>query len=146
MALNEEYAKLMGNGVSKLVEHHSYDKATNHATFDASKLVLPEGITEESMKNHVSFINDTGAQIRQATAEIARNQHKENDKVKVVDATMSWGGVTWNSQHNLSQKAGEDTLYGHSTTTTDYTHSADLSQWIADQDKVNVEMATKLFS
>lgn len=146
MSLNEEYAKLMGNGVKALVENHTYEKTTNHATFDSSKLVLPEGITEDSMKTHVNFINNTGGMVRNATAEIAREQFKSNDKLTTVDATLSWGGVTWNSQHNLSQKAGDDTLYGHSTTTTDYAHSSDFSQWTADQDKANIEMATKLFS
>lgn len=146
MALNEEYVKLMGNGVANLVENHTYQKENNHATFDASKLIIPEGITEESMQTHVTFINNTGGMVREATAQLARDQHKENKKVTVVDATLSWGGVTWNSQHNLSQKAGEDHLYGHSVTTTDYAHSAELSQWNNDQDKINVDLATKLFS
>lgn len=146
MSLNEEYAKLMGNGVTALVENHTYEKTTNHATFDPSKLVLPEGVTEDSMKTHVNFINNTGGQVRNATAEIARQQFADNKKLTTVDGTLSWGGVTWNSQHNLSQKAGEDTLHGHSVTTTDYAHSSDFSQWTADQDKANIELATKLFS
>lgn len=146
MALNEEYAKLMGNGVTTLVENHTYEKTTNHATFDSSKLVLPEGVTEKSMQTHVEFINNTGGQVRGAVAEIARTQYADNKKLTTVDGTLSWGGVTWNSQHNLSQKAGDDTLYGHSTTATDYQHSADFTDWTTSQDKANIELATKLFS
>jgi hypothetical protein len=147
MSLNNEYAKLMGNGVDSLVEHHNYNKATNHVTFNAEKVELPKGITNESLQQHVSFINDTSGQVRQAVATIARTEYESNKKLTTVDGTLELGGVIFNSQHHLKQQIGEDAfLYGHSTTQTTYQHSEDHADWMAEQDKVNIEMATKLFS
>lgn len=147
MSLNNEYAKLMGNGVDALVENHNYNKATNHVTFDAAKVELPENITLESLQSHVNFINDTSGQVREATAQIARTAYADNNKLTTVDGTLDLGGVLFNSQHHLrSQIADETYMYGHSTTQVSYHHSQDHADWMAEQDKVNVDMATKLFS
>jgi hypothetical protein len=147
MSLNNEYAKLMGNGVDSLVENHNYNKATNHVTFDAEKVELPKGITPESLQAHVGFINNTSGQVREATAVIARNEYANNNKLTTVDGTLDLHGVVFNSQHHLKQTIGEDAhLYGHSTTQVTYHHSEDHANWMAEQDRVNVDMATKLFS
>lgn len=146
MSLNSEYAKLMGNGVATLVEHHDYNKASNHVTFDATKVELPENITVESLQEHVSFLNDTSGQVREAVAQIARTAHGDNKKITTVDGTLELGGVVFNSQHHLRNTIGEDVhMYGHSTTQTTYTHSEDHAAWMAEQDQVNVDLATKLF-
>lgn len=147
MSLNNEYAKLMGNGVATLVEHHNYNKASNHVTFDASKVEFPENITPESLQEHVSFINNTSGQVREAVAQIARTQHAENNKLTTVDGTLELAGVVFNSQHHLRNTIGEDVhMYGHSTTQTTYVHSDDHATWMAEQDQINVDLATKLFS
>lgn len=145
MSLNKEYAALMGNGVKSLVENHKYEKTTHQITFDADKVKAPEGITQESLANHVAFINDTSAQVRSAVAEIGRNEFANNDKLTTVSGALTYGGVVFNSQHNLKQQAGEDVFYGQSVTAVDYSHSSDNTQWIAEQDKSNTDLATKLF-
>lgn len=147
MSLNSEYAKLMGNGVATLVEHHNYNKASNHVTFDAAKVEFPENITTESLQQHVEFINNTSGQVREAVAQIARTQHADNSKLTTVDGTLELGGVVFNSQHHLRNQIGEDTyMYGHSTSQTTYHHSSEHANWMAEQDQVNVDLATKLFS
>lgn len=147
MSLNEEYAKLMGNKVEVLVEHHKYDKGTNHVTFDPAKVQFPEGVTSESLQTHVTFINDTTTQVREAVAQIARNEFKNNDKLTTLDGTLDVGGVIFNSQHHLKQSVGEENwLYGLSTTQVTYHHSQDNADYMASRDKVNIEMATQLFS
>jgi len=147
MSLNNEYAKLMGNGVASLVEHHDYNKGSNHVTFDASKVEFPENVTVESLQTHVNFLNDTSGQVREAVAQIARKQYEENNKISTVDGTLELGGVIINSQHHLRNQIADDVyIYGHSTTQTTYQHSGDHATWMAEQDQVNVDMATKLFS
>jgi len=145
MSLNEEYAKAQQQGVEQLVEHANYHKATNHVTFDASKTTVPEGITEESLKNHVEFINNISGQVEVATAQIARREYESNDKLTTVDGTWEFGGVTVNSQHHLKQQVGEDWIFGVGTTAVDYAQSQDLAVWLDDQRQSNVDLATKLF-
>lgn len=146
MSLNNEYAKLMNAGTKNLVDNATFHKATATVTFDASKLELPKGITADSLQTHVTFINDTSGQLRNAVAEIARSEHAKNDKLTTLDGALDFGGVTWNSAHHLKQNLGEDNfIYGGSTTTIAYAHSQDHADYLADQDKVNVDMATKLF-
>lgn len=146
MSLNNEYAELMGNGVTSLVEHHNYNKATNHVTFDPAKLEMPKGVTPESLQTHVNYINNTSGQVREATAQIARTQYAENPKLTNVDGTLEIGGVVFNSQHHLKQSIGEDAyLFGHSTTQVSYQHSADHADWLSEHDQINIDLATKLF-
>ena len=148
MSLNNEYTKLMGNGVTSLVENHDYNKATNHVTFDQKKAIesMPKGVTPESLQTHVTYINNTSGQVREATAQIARTQYAENDKLTNVDGTLEIGGVVFNSQHHLKQSIGEDAhLFGHSTTQVSYQHSTDHADWLAEHDKINIDLATKLF-
>lgn len=147
MSLNNEYAKLMGNGVANLVENHNYNAASNTIVYDASKVVFPEGVTSESLQTHVNFINDTSGQVRQATAEIARNQFENNPKLTTVDGKLDIGGVIINSQHHLRQTIGEEAyLYGHSTTQVTYHHTQEHADLLAEQDKTNIELATALFN
>lgn len=146
MSLNNEYAELMGNGVASLVEHHNYNKGSNHVTFDSSKVEMPKGVTPESLQTHVNYINNTSGQVREAVAQIARSQYAENDKLTKVDGTLEIGGVTFNSEHHLKQSIGEDAwLFGHSTTQVTYQHSSEHADWLAEQDQVNIDLATKLF-
>lgn len=146
MSLNNEYAKLMNTGTKNLVDNAKFDKATAHVTFDASKLELPKGITAASLQTHVTFINDTSGQVRNAVSEMARTEFGNNDKLTTLDGSLDFGGVTWNSAHHLKQTLGNDEhIYGGSTTTISYAHSQEHSDYLADQDKVNIEMATKLF-
>lgn len=147
MSVNKSYDETMKAGVKGLVEHSTYDKATNHVTFDASKLELPEGITPETAKTHVTWINDLTAQAEQATAEIARTQYAENDKLTTMDASLNMlGTFTINSQHHLSQQVGEEHIYGNSMTSVDYIHSTEQADWLDTQRTANQDLAAKLFS
>lgn len=145
MSLNKAYTEKMDKNVKSLVEHSSYDKVTNHATFDASKVEMPEGITTESIKTHVEFINELTAVSEQATAEIARTAFGDNDKLTTVDATLDMGAFTINSQHHLSQQVGEEKLFGHSMTEINYMHSTEQADWMDLNRTANQEAAAKLF-
>lgn len=145
MSLNKAFGDSMDAAVAQLVEKGVFDKATAHVTYGVEAVNLPEGITEESMKNHVNFINETASAVEVATAQIARDQYATNDKLSSVDATFSFGGFDINSQHNLRQQIEEDYVYGQGTTAVDYRHSDDLSSWMADQRENSVAQATKLF-
>lgn len=145
MSLNNEYSTQMDNVVNGLVENSAYDKATNHVVYDASKLELPKGVTEESMKTHIGFINELSGAAEVATAQIARDQYAENDKLTTVDGTLSFGGFNINSQHHLKQQVGEDHIYGGSTTAVDYIHSSEQAEWLDTQREANSQAAAKLF-
>lgn len=146
MSLNKEFGASMDAAVAQLVEKGVFDKATAHVTYGIDAVTLPEGITEDSMKQHVEFINNTASAVEVATAQIARDQHADNDKLQTVDATFSFGGFDINSQHHLRQQIDEEYVYGQSTTAVDYQHGSDLSAWMVDQRESSVQQATKLFS
>lgn len=145
MSLNKEYGDLMSKGVDNLVKNSEFNKGTNHVTFDASKVEMPEGVTQESLKQHVDFINDLSAQTEVATSQIARDQFAHNDKLTTVDGTLSFDSFSINSQHHLRQQVGDEYLYGVSTTAVDYVHPQEQALWIEEQRQANVDLATKLF-
>jgi hypothetical protein len=145
MSLNNSYTDFMNAGVKSLVDNSNYDKATNHVTFDASKLELPEGVTAESMQSHVSVINQLSAQAETAVAEIARTQFADNNKLTTVDGTLDFGGFTVNSQHHLQQQVGDDFLWGISSTAIDYVHSEEQTSWLTEQRDASADLAAKLF-
>jgi len=145
MSLNKEYTAAQDAAVKDLVENVTYNKATNHATFDAAKLELPEDITPESMQAHVSYINQLSGQVEVATAQVAREQFADNNKLTTIDGTLDFGGFTINSQHHLQQQVGDDHLYGISTTAIDYYHSEEQTDWLQEHRDQHVTLATALF-
>jgi hypothetical protein len=145
MTVNKTYGESMDLQVKSMVEFGNYDKATNHVTFDAEKLELPEGITTESVAQHVNWINDLSAVAEQATAEIARTQFAENDKLTTLDGTLAFGPFSVNTQHHLRQQVGDEFLFGHSTTAVNYVHSSEAATWLDTQRQANHELAAKLF-
>lgn len=145
MAVNKNYGELMDKGVKQLVENSAFDKATNHVTFNAEKLDMPEGVTQDTIKTHVEFFNDLSVLTEQATAQVARDQFADNDKLTTLDGTLDLGVFSINSQHHLKQQVGDEWLFGQSTTVVDYTHSEEQAVWLETQRKANEELATKLF-
>lgn len=145
MSQNKSFADKMAAGVTGLVEHADWNKATAHATFNSEKLELPEGVTVDTINTHLDLFNNLTAQTEVATAEIGRAQRKEDENLTTVDGTLTLGNFVVNSQHHLSQKAGDDTLYGLSTTTVDYVHSQEQTDWLSKQRESNQELAAALF-
>lgn len=146
MSVNKEFGEAQQKRVSKLVENSTFDKSTNHAFFDAGKLDLPEDITEKSLSTHINFINELSGQIEVATSEIARTQFEHNKKLTTIDATLSLGSLTFNSQHHLVQQAGDEKFYGLSTTAMSFAHSEEQAEWLQEQRTASQEQAAKLFS
>lgn len=145
MSQNKSFADKMAAGVTNLVENAQWDKATKHATFSADKIELPEGVSVESINTHIDLFNTLTAQTEVATAEIGRAQRADDDTLTTVDGTLQFGNLVINSQHHLSQKAGDDVMYGLSTTTVDYVHTAEQTDWLEKQRSANIELATSLF-
>lgn len=146
MSLNEQYSKNMSEGVKALVEKASFDKVTNHVTYDINSVKMPEGVTKETLKTHVDFINDVSAIAEVATSEIGRREFATNNKLTTLDGSLDFGSFQINTQHHLQQQVGEEFLYGVGTTAIDYVHSEDQTLWLSEQRDANVAEATKLFS
>lgn len=147
MSLNEEYKKEMEKKLKALEEVGEYNSATAHVSFDIEKLEKPEGITNESLKTHVGYINELGVLAEVATANIAHQQHENDDKLTTVDGALNFGefGFSINTQHNLKQQVDEDWLYGASTTAIDFIHNEDETLWLKEQRDTLVNKATELF-
>ncbi len=152
MSINKQYGEYMDKGLKAIVESSNFDKATNHVTFDADKLDMPKGVTKDSIKTHVTFFNDLStlteliaALTEQATAQVARDQYAENNKLTTIDGTLNLGAFSINSQHHLKQQVGEEYLYGQSTTAVDYVHSSEAADWLNTQRIASQELAQKLF-
>ncbi|AGB07138.1 hypothetical protein [Vibrio phage VP4B] len=139
------YGDLQSNLVKNLTKNHEYNKGTNVVVFDADKLEMPEGITGESMEAHVNFMNQVSGAVEVATAEITRELYAENDKINNVEGTLSIPGVVFNTEHTLRAEVGEEALYGGSTTMTDFIHTQEASDWLAEQRASNETLASKLF-
>ncbi|BAW98394.1 phage protein [Vibrio phage pTD1] len=140
-----KYDELQANLVKSLTKNHEYNKGTNVVVFDSEKLEMPEGITGESMEAHVNFMNQVSGAVEVATAEITRNLYAENDKINNVEGTLTIPGVTFNSEHILRSEVGDESLYGASTTMTDFIHTQEASDWLAEQRATNETLASKLF-
>lgn len=145
MSVNKEYGESMDNGVKDLLEHRNFDKATNHVTFSAENLELPEGVTEESLNQHIGLINDLSAQVEVATRHVAFEAYENNKDLTTIDGTLSLGGMTINSQFHLKQQVGEEHIYGASTTAVDYVHAPEQAEWLGTQRTAGQELAAKLF-
>lgn len=145
MSVNKEYGEFMEAGVKGLVEHHEFNKSTNHATFDAKELQLPEGVTKESLEQHVEAINNLSAQVEAATQQIAHQQFEHNDQLTTIDGTLNLGSMTINSQYYLKQQVGEEALFGQATTAVDYMHTAEQAEWLQNQRTSSQELAAALF-
>lgn len=145
MSVNKEFGEAQQKRVADLVKHSSYNKSTNHATFDAGKLDLPKDITTESLSSHINFINELSGQVEVATSEIARTQYEDNKKLTTIDSTLNLGSLSFNSQHHLKQQVGEDWLFGLSTTAMSFNHSEEQAEWLQEQRTASQEQAAKLF-
>lgn len=140
------YSDLQAKLIANLKDNHTYNKATNVVVYDVEKLEMPEGISQESVQNHVNYFNQMSGAVEVATAELARDFYKENDKLNILEGTVGFGGVMFNTEHTLMSEVGDDKLYGASTTMTDFTHSQEASDWLAEQRETNESLARKLFS
>ncbi|UPT53977.1 hypothetical protein [Vibrio phage phiKT1019] len=140
------YSDLQKALIENLKKNHKYDKGTNVVMFDADKLEMPEGVTGESIQTHVNYFNQLSGAVEVTNAEITRDLYAEDNKHINTEATLVLPGVTFNTQHNLSMEVGDDTLYGGSTTMTDFQHTEEASDWLAAQRESNESLARKLFS
>lgn len=145
MSLNKTYGEQQDAAVEALVAGAEFNKVTAHATLNPDNVVFPENITPTSLVDHVNFINNLSGQVEQASAIIGRNEHANNNQLTTVDATLSFDNFTINSQHHLSQKVGDEQLYGMSTTAVDYQHSQEQTDWLEQNRQANQELAAKLF-
>lgn len=146
MSLNTDFDEIMEAGVNAFVQGADVNEASAHATFQMTDEQLPEGITAGSLQTHVNFINNTSAQLEMATAQLGRQAYENNNDITNFDGSLEFGGVTFQSQHIIKQDLGENTLYGQSTTTTDYQYSDDLNNWQDQMRNANMEAAAKFFN
>lgn len=151
MSLNKDYAEQQAATVKQLLEKGVYDKATQHHVFGADSVNLPEGITPETITDHVNFFNNTASAVEVANAELTRLANAQNDKLMNTTGTYTIGGLTINTEHRLRQQVGalgeeENYVYGNSTTTVDYVHSDLAAAWLSEQRDSSVAQATALFA
>ena len=146
MSLNKTYGEQQDAATNALVEGAEFNKVTAHATLNPETVVFPENITPASLADHVNFINDLSGQVEQAGAIIGRNEYANNDQLTTLDASLSFDNFTITTQHHLSQKVGEEQLFGMSTTAVDYQHSQDQTDWLERNRQSNQDLAAKLFS
>lgn len=147
MSLNKAFQTQMKKTVANLVDNADVIKETNTVVFDASKIELPENVTQDSIQTHVDFFNDVSAAQEAATADIANSLFANNDKLTTVDSTLILGeGLTIQSQHHLKQKVGDDYIYGESTTMLNFLGNEDQAKWLDDIRETNKLTATALFN
>lgn len=142
---NKEFGETMDEGVEDLIKHSNFNKATAHVVFSSENLSMPENITEQSLAEHVNWINGVSAQVETANARIAREQYEQDNKLTTVDGTLNLGALTINTQHHLKQQVGEEFLYGQGTTAIDYMHTPEQAEWLSTQRTSSQELAQKLF-
>lgn len=142
----KSYADLQAALVDRLVEGHVYTAATNTVAFDAEKLEHPEGITTESINNHVDYFNRLSGAVEQATVEITHQLHEKEDANMNVESNLMLGNMAFYGSHTLKQDIGDETIYGASTTITQMVQTEEAADWLVQQRDKNIAMAEKLFS
>ncbi len=146
-SLNKEFGEEMDAAIQNLMDNHKFHKASTHVEFDASKVVMPEGINLDSLEAHNNFINNLALQAESATAQIARKLHGEDDKITTLDGTLKFGtALEINSTHHLRQQIGEEHVYGISTTAVDFHHDTVQADWLSNNRSADQDLAKALFS
>lgn len=144
--LNKEFGESMDLGIKNLVDNHKFHKATTHVEFDASKLVMPEGITLDSIASHSDYINSLALQAESATSQIARQLHGDNKELTTLDSSLKLGSaLDINSTHHLRQQVGEEFIYGGHTTAVDFHHNQMQADWLSTNRAADQDLAAKLF-
>lgn len=145
MSKNKEYGEYMDAGVKGLVEHSKFDKSTGHVTYSAADVALPDGVTQESLEQHIEVINNLSAQVEVATQQIAHREYELNNKLTTVDGGLKMGSMAINSQYHLKQQVGDEFLYGQATTAVDYMHTAEQAEYLQTNRASSQDLAAKLF-
>lgn len=139
------FEELQKKLTENLVKNHQYEKATNVAIFDASKIPLPKGITNESIPLHVNFFNSLTGAAEEATAQITRDLWEKNNDHLNTDGTLQFDGLHFNTSHVLKQQVGDADLFGASTSILDFQFTQECSDWLAQSRSTNEELAASLF-
>lgn len=140
---NKPFGKVIDAQVAELVKGAEIHKETHHIKFGTP--AMPEGVTNESLKTHVDFINQTGLAVEAATFQIAQDQFPETKQEAWDGRLEMFEGLTFNSDVRLREVVGEETLYGTTQTFIDHPHSQEMVDWYSSFRDRNVELATNLF-
>jgi len=140
------FDEMMEAGITNLFDTAEVSDVSAHATLSLPAELYPEGITEQSLDNHISFINNVSSQVGAVAAQLGRQAYEANNDITNFDATLKLGDqLTINAQHVMVQDLGDSQLYGQSTIATDFGMSDDLNAWNDQMQVANAEAAAKLF-
>lgn len=143
MSTNKAFGKVIDAQIAELVKGAEIHKETHHIAF--KEFSTDEGITKETLKTHIDFINRTGMAVEAATFQIAKEQFPET-KVEAWDGRLElFEGLTVSSDVHLREVVGEDTIYGATQTFIDHPHAQEMVDWYSAFRDRNVELATNLF-
>lgn len=142
-AINKGFGKAQDARVKELVEGAEIHKDTHHIAF--KPIAFPKGITEDTLRSHVDFINGEGLAVEAATFQIAQEQFPETKQEHWDGRLQLFDGLTFNSDTRLREVVGEDTFYGTTQTFIDHPHSQEMVDWYTTFRDTNAERAKKLF-
>ena len=137
------FTDTMNVRVANLVKNAEIHKETHLINF--TEKGLPDGITNESLKTHVDFINETSVAVGQAVAEIAQTQYPDS-KHLAWDGHLQLGeGLSFSAGHQLKEEVGDEVSFGVSEVLVDYTYNEDLAKYWGEMQDLNAKRGADLF-
>jgi hypothetical protein len=140
--VNKGFGKIQDARVKELVENAEIHKDTHHITFK-----LPTELSDKAdqIKESINLINGYGLAVEAATFQIAHDQFGETKQEHWDGRLGLFDGLTFNSDTQLRDVIGEDTIFGGSQTFIDHPHSQEMIDWYGTFRETNIERAKKLF-
>lgn len=135
--------KLMKKRVNGLVESAEVHKETGAVIFKTPE--FPKGITNDSLNQHVDFINQMSVASDLALGQISNTQYPDSKQTKWTSELQLVDGLKISSGYQVQEVVGEETLYGIGETFVDYTYSEELSNFHTEFAQINADRAAELF-
>lgn len=143
MSVNKGFGKSIEKVVNQLVANAEIHNETHHIAFKTPD--LPKGITEQSLENHVNFLNNTQLAVEVATNQIAAEQYPET-KHEAWDSRLDLYGIaTVASDVRLREEVEGQASFGISTSSLCHPFSDEATNWYGDWVATNAARAEALF-
>lgn len=137
----------MTASIESLVSGATVHKETGTTTLVADKDFFPEGITPESLDNHVNFINRSSVAVEAAVNQLAADNYADSKREKWDGELKLTDSITLSAAVQLRETLdGQDPQFGVTECFVDYAYEQELNDWYGEFSAMNKERAAKLFA
>lgn len=137
----------MSDAIAALVGSSTTHKETGTITFTVPENFYPEGITPETLSQHVDFINSSSVAVEAAVSQLAAESYPDSKKTHWDGELQLTENVKLSAGIQLQEKLeDQDPMFGITECFVDYHYNDDLTNWYADFAETNKARAAALFA